>query len=306
MRVPSRIRAQTGRKALVDGIPFTMPAVCRHSPVLMAAFSVNPKRAARLLGTDDTGQLSVLGGGILIVTVIDYRDTGIGKYIEYSIGIACTHHASPCKFKLPGIFRKTLSIGQYVVDLPVSSEVSVKGGKGIWGMPKHRASLDFRVTDDKVKSQYDLDGQLCAYVEIHRPTATRLPLKMAASNFCAFRGMMWKSDVFFEGRAGFCVGKRAKAKFIVGDHPRVAKLKELEISPDPLMTAFIPSATGTLDDHCESWFMTYDETPTQLPEGMESVVDLSNSEEWLPPPRAPVPGTGEQHRSVTKHGPETT
>ena len=33
--------------------------------------------------------------------------------------------------------------GQYVFDLPVCSEISVKGGKGIWGMPKHQANLDF-------------------------------------------------------------------------------------------------------------------------------------------------------------------
>jgi len=272
----------------------------------MAAFSVNPRRAANLLGTEETGQLSVLGGGILIVTVIDYRDTVIGEYIEYSIGIACTHDASPCRLKWPGLLRKSLTIGQYVIDLPVSSEVSVKGGKGIWGMPKHQASLDFRITGDKVTSQYDLDGKLCAYVEIDRPGAAKLPLKMAASNFCAFRGMMWKSDIFFEGRAGFCVGKRAKGRFIVGDHPRVAKLKELGISSDPLMTAFIPSANGTLDDHCESWFMTFDEMPPDVPEGMESVAGLTNSEEWLAPPKAPVPGTGGQRRHGTKQGSEAT
>ena len=48
---------------------------------------------------------------------------------------------------LPLVFQKTFGLGQYVVDLPVSTEVSVKGGKGIWGMPKHQANLDFVVTD---------------------------------------------------------------------------------------------------------------------------------------------------------------
>jgi hypothetical protein len=37
--------------------------------------------------------------------------------------------------------------GQYIPDLPVSSEISVKGGKGIWGMPKHKSNLDFKITD---------------------------------------------------------------------------------------------------------------------------------------------------------------
>ena len=71
-----------------------------------------------------------LGGdrGLLIVTVVNYITTDIGNYIEFSIAIAC---------------RRGLSVGQWVVDLPVSTEISVKGGKGIWGMPKHQANLAF-------------------------------------------------------------------------------------------------------------------------------------------------------------------
>ena len=261
MRIPKRIHAYAGRKALVDGIPFTMPVVCKDSPVLMALFPINADKAAELLGGEEICPIRFRGTGVLIVTVVDYRDTVIGKYIEYSIGIACTHNTSPCKFKLPGFFLKTLSLGQYVVDLPVSSEISVKGGKGIWGMPKHQAPLNFIIGDDKVSSQYDLDGQLCTYVEIDRPPSTVIPVKMKASNFCAFRGMLWKSDIFFRGKAGFCLGSRAKAKFIVGDHPRVQKLKALDIGSDPIATAFIPSAEGTLDDHFETWFLTYDTMP---------------------------------------------
>ena len=294
MKIPARIKGYAGRKALVDGIPFTMPVACRNSPVLMAIFPINADKAAKLLEGDETSLIRFRNTGLLVVTVIDYRDTVIGSYVEYSIAIACTHSTSPCKFKLPGFFTKTLSVGQYVVDLPVSSEVSVKGGKGIWGMPKHRAALDFKIGDDKVSSQYDLDGKLCTYVEIERPSLTDFPIKMAASNFCAFRGMVWKSDVFFQGKAGFCVGKRAKAKFIVGDHPRVRKLRSLDICTDPLATAFIPSATGTLDDHIEGWYLTYDQAVTETPEGMESVVNLGLSEEWLPAPGAPVPGITDQ------------
>jgi hypothetical protein len=289
MKIPARIKATTGRKALVDGIPFTMPVVCRNSPVLMAIFRINAEKAAKLLEGDEISPIRFHNTGLLVVTVIDYRDTVIGKYIEYSVAIACTHSTSPSKFKLPGFFTKTLTVGQYVVELPVSSEVSVKGGKGIWGMPKHQAPLDFKITDDKVSSQYDLDGKLCTYVEIERPASTNLPLKMAASNFCAFRGMLWKSDVYFEGKAGFCVGSKAKAKFVVGDHPRVQKLKDLEIRPDPLATAFIPSANGTLDDHVEGWFLTSDNAPSETPEGMESVINLGRGEKWPAPPDAPVP-----------------
>ena len=36
--------------------------------------------------------------------------------------------------------ERTSAVGQYVWDLPVSTEISVKGGKGIWGTPKHQAT----------------------------------------------------------------------------------------------------------------------------------------------------------------------
>ena len=290
MIMPERLKAYVGRKALVDGIPFTMPVGARESPVLVAIFPINADKAAELLEGEETSPIEFNNTALLIVTVIDYRQTVIGSYIEYSIGIGCTHSSSPCEFKLPGLFTKTFSLGQFVVDLPVSSEISVKGGKGIWGMPKHRAALDFKIGDDKISSQYDLDGKLCSYVEIDRPDSINMPLKMGASNFCTYRGMIWKSDVYFAGTAGFCVGPHAKGKFIIGDHPRVQKLKALDISPDPIATAFIPSAQGILDDQVQGWFMHYPETPDKQPEGMESVVDLGLEETWLPAPDAPVPG----------------
>ena len=54
------------------------------------------------------------------------------------------------------------------------------------------------------------------------------------------------------------------------------------------LTAFLPEANGVLDDHIESWFLTFDQLPKVAPEGMESVVNLGQGQEWLAPP-APLP-----------------
>lgn len=280
-----------GRFARVDGIPFTMPVECNNSPVLMAGFKIDADRARDLIPSSEIHPLTLWdGSGMLVVTVIDYRETTIGKYIEYSIAIACTHGDEPAPPLLPGLLMDTFGTGQWVVELPVSTEVSVKGGKGIWGMPKHQAPLNFEIREHSVSAQYDLDGQLATYIEIGRPKHTFLPLKMEAANYCAFRGLMMKSYIYFSGKAGFALNGMAKARFVIGDHPRVQKLKSLNIDEDPLLTAFIPSAHGILDDYMETWFLTYDDKPTTDMEGMESVVDLGLSEEWPPPPSAPVPG----------------
>jgi hypothetical protein len=287
--VPRRQRRLAGRHAVVDGIPFVLPVNSADTPALMAAFPVDRAAAARLLPGGELHPLTLPGGrGLLVVTVVDYARTDIGRYIEFSVALACTHGPRPGPPLLPGLLRGRFGTGQYVLDLPVSSEVSVKGGKGIWGMPKHRASLDFQVGERAVSSQYEDDGRLGMYIEIARPPETRLPLKVAATNYCAFRGMLMKSAVYFEGAADVAAGRRARARLVLGDAPGIAALHGLDIADQPLFTCYLPATRGTLDDHFECWFITSEEAGRTYGESLRSVVGLGLSEEWPAPPRIDV------------------
>lgn len=285
MGVPGRLKRQVGRKALVDGIPFELPVASSESPALMAAFPVDMEAARKLLPGNELHPVSLGRKALLIIAVIDYRKTPIGKYVEFSIGIACTHGRRSAPPLLPLLFRRLFGTGQYVYDLPVSSEISVKGGKGIWGMPKHQANLDFRINDRSVSSQYDKDGQFVMRITIDKPRRAWLPMRTSGINYCQFRGMLMKSYVYFKGKTGISFRKAGSARLELGSHPRIQPLKDLGIGETPLFTAFIPESSGILDDHFESWFLIYNQMPEQTPEGMESVVDLGLSEEWLEPPQ---------------------
>jgi hypothetical protein len=285
MGIPKRIDAETGRYAVVDGIPFQLPVAAHHSPTLMAAFGIDARQAESLLPGRELHPLRLPGGrGLLLITVVDYTSTNIGKYIEFSIAIAVTHGTNPAPPVLPLLLRRRFDMGQYVIDLPVSTEISVKGGKGIWGMPKHQANLDFRITDRTVSSQYDLDGELAMRITVDRPRWTGLPIRFGAANFCAFRGMLFKSSIYFHGPAGFRVLRTPSASLLLGDSPRTAPLRSLGIVPRPWFTAFFPASAGVLDDHYEGWFLSSDDPPTTEPEGLESVVGLGLSQKWLSPP----------------------
>ena len=107
---------------------------------------------------------------------------------------------------------------------------------------------------------------------------------MSAANFCQFRGMLWKSTIYFHGNIGAGVLGGGGADLLIGDSPRTSGLRELDISPRPLFTAFFPASAGILDDHFEGWFLSFDEPPATEPEGLKSVVDLGLSQAWLPPP----------------------
>jgi hypothetical protein len=97
--------------------------------------------------------------------------------------------------------------------------------------------------------------------------------------------MLMMSRIHFTSKLGFFLAKKDSARLTIGDHPRVQALKDLDISPDPLFTIYFPEVRGILDDHVESWFLNYEQPPQERPEGMESVVGLGLSQEWLSPPK---------------------
>jgi len=282
---PKRIKGYTGRYALVDHISYQMPISARNSPALMAGFSCNWQKADALLPGNEVHALRLPNGrAVLLITVINYLETSIGKYIEYSIAIACTRGKKPAPRMLNISLMKIYGTGQYILDLPVSSEISVKGGKGIWGMPKHQANLDFMVTDTSVSSQYEKDGQFAFRIEMEIPKGPRLPIKVGTTNYCQFRNMLMASYIYFNTRASVGLFGKAKAKLYIGDHPKVAMLRHIDIQSSPFFTMYMPQANGVLDDHFECWFMTYEEPPVAMPEGLESVYTLGKGEEWLAPP----------------------
>lgn len=285
MPIPKRIKNYEGRYALVDKIPYRMPIYARDSPAIMAGFSCDYDKADALLPGNEVHALKLPNGkAVLLVTVINYTVTSIGRYIEYSIAIACTHGNRPAPPLLPALFMKTYGTGQYILDLPVSSEISVKGGKGIWGMPKHQANLDFIVTENSVSSQYEKDGQFAFRIEIDRPKKPSLKLKIGTTNYCMYRNMLMASYIYFDAKCYINLFKSARARLYIGDHPNVSYLKKLNINSNPFFTMFMPKANGILDDHFKCWFMTYDQPPRVMPEGYESVYDLSLNEEWLSDP----------------------
>jgi hypothetical protein len=286
--VPRRQTRLSGQYAKVDGINHVMPLESNDSPMLMAAFPINKHVAAGLLPGKEMRPFSFGGKALLMVMVVNHTSTDIGTYIEYSLAIAVTHGSRPVPPFLPLIFQKSFRLGLFVLDLPVNTEISVKGGKGIWGMPKHQANLDFVVTDATVSAQYDQDGMLGCYVEIEKPPPVGLPVRLAVSNYCAFRGMLWKSDSYVEGTANVAYGRQAKARLVLGDAPGVAPLKALQVAPEPVFTGWLPHAHSLLDDHVEGWFLTASTQASAAALGgagtMDSVVGLGQGQQWLAPP----------------------
>lgn len=284
MRYPRRVRWLRGRYANVDGIPYEMPVEARDSPALFAAFSIDPDRARDVLPGQELHPCRVWSRGVLVLAVVSYQDTPIGQYVEFCVGVLCTRGRRPAPPLLPLLARRAFGTGVYIHDLPVSTEISVKGGLGIWGMPKRQANLDFVVGEDTVSSQYDLDGACAMRIDVPRPKQARLPFRASGVGYGDFRGMLTKSYVHLQGRAGLPWKQRRRTRLLVGEHPRMDPIRRLDIDPEPLFTAFAPRTEGMLDDHVETWFLTAEAPPPPPTVGLADAADLGLGREWLAPP----------------------
>ena len=112
---------------------------------------------------------------------------------------------------------------------------------------------------------YELDGVHAVTIDIDRPTS---PGSRPDGRRQLLRVSRHADEVLdlFQGQRRVSLFRKGSARLTIGAHPRVQALKDLDISPDPMLTAFIPDAQGTLDDHIEAWFLDYDTVPTQAPE----------------------------------------
>jgi hypothetical protein len=286
MSIPYRHKRLKGRHAHVDGIRFVMPVTCWEASVMVAAFLINWDKARMLLPPGDIHPLRLWKRAVLSIVVLETRRTDIGAYVEHNIGIACTHGARPAPPLLPSIFPRLFGTGVYVCDLPVSSEIAVKAGKGIWGMPKHQANLDFIIGERWISSQYDLDGRMVYRLDIRRPKSAWVPANGRATAYSMYRGMMLKSATYFHGRAGVHLRRPFSARLIFGDHPRAVPIRTLELDPHPIYSAFVPDVRGVLDDHFECWFVTHEKEQVEsVGEGLESIFPLGYGRDRLSPPQ---------------------
>jgi len=81
----------------------------------------------------------------VMLNFFEYRDCAIGPYNEVGLSIFCypKTKAKPGAF-LPQLIRdaKKWTIGGYVINLPVTTEIANAGGREIWSYPKFVTAID--------------------------------------------------------------------------------------------------------------------------------------------------------------------
>ncbi len=110
------------------------------------------RAAEKVEGTDFTACRFFHGKGAVMLTFFEYRHSEIGPYNEVSLAIVSypKQNRQPA-FIMPQIFMngKKWTMGAYVLNLPVTTEFAMKGGKEIYNYPKFVTDIPCRLKGKK-------------------------------------------------------------------------------------------------------------------------------------------------------------
>jgi hypothetical protein len=94
----------------------------------------------------------------VLLNIFQYRQSDIGSYNEVGLSILC--HPRDQKnpnFIIPQLFMNTdrWTMGAYVVDLPVTTEIAYVGGREVWSYPKFVTNIVADLKDRRFRGVVD-------------------------------------------------------------------------------------------------------------------------------------------------------
>ena len=103
--------------------------------------------------------LFFLGKPVVAVGLIQYKESDLGAYNEIILSIPVVmkdHHASYLSnwIDLYAGFEKKKG-GQHIIHIPVTSQVSVDGGRNLWGYPKTLEPIQHQFSQSRISSSLD-------------------------------------------------------------------------------------------------------------------------------------------------------
>jgi hypothetical protein len=119
---------------------FDLPILYQDYGYAHFLFWTDPDKVTpKLDGTAFTPCRFFNGKAGVLLNFFEYRNSAIGPYNEVGLSIVCYAR----KRKNPGLFAPQLlkhatawTMGAYVINLPVTTEIAYVGGKEIWNYPK--------------------------------------------------------------------------------------------------------------------------------------------------------------------------
>jgi acetoacetate decarboxylase len=216
------------RRMLSDGTECPLPIRYFDVQCLVATFLTDLDRATGLLkGTGLQPVSQADGKGIVLLYCIEYRITDIGPYNEVGLTIVATAPGDP----IPA---------NYVLDLPVTTEVARRIGREIWGYNKFLAAIDVRSNDKRFSTILrETDREIIGTFEGERGVSiATAPADILT--FTMFKGKLLKTVIRVLTLSHVSSGQSFVFKIGTSRHPMTDHLRALAL--DGARPAFVEYA----------------------------------------------------------------
>lgn len=143
----------------------------------LALFRVDAALAAAKLAGTPLAPVLVARRAVATLSFFKYLDTDLGPYHEVGLALLVSPRSAPQTLasltELIGASRSE-SLGSYVLDLPVSTQLSRAAGCEIWGYPKFVARLPIELEGERFQARV-LDAEDRQIVELAGMRGLALP-----------------------------------------------------------------------------------------------------------------------------------
>jgi len=187
------------------------------------------------------------GVGVVNLSALEYSDTDIGPYNEFSISVALNSAdflQAPCYNMVRQAVRKSFDV--YVHHLPVTTEIALRGGVDLYNFPKFMAQIDFDDEDCWTSCEVSEGDDLICRVRGRKvPTPGRGTMKMMSHTYQFGQPQCCEMKVD-AGQYALVMG-RGNAELVLGSsHPVARELSGLLLSTTPLAYIYVPDMKAIL------------------------------------------------------------
>lgn len=180
------------------------------------------------------------GRGVVMLSLVDYRDNPLGDYDELVVATAVRRDRPGPGRPGRGALSRLRSLlsgpdGVFVHHMPVDQAFTREAGETIWGYPKTHDRLRIVTTAGRAGARWWQDGRLV--LELGVPRGGRLPVPPGrGATFSLKDGRLHRTRLTARGR-GARLGPGG-ASLTLGDHPVADGLRALKLSAGAVATAW--------------------------------------------------------------------
>ncbi len=224
--------AQEKLKTSAGEAPF--PILYYDATALLTFFWCELEAAQSFL--DDTGLQATRflnGRALAAIGWYEYRDTDIGAYNEVGVAIAVQPENRALRLPIMQFFypagRRTL--GFYIIDLPVTTEIACAAGREMWGFPKFVAEIPLQFEKGSVSAAVLAPEKQEPIVSMNGRLGAGIPLPgMDLVLYSNKDDRLLRTEVITSGWLRTSPGNGLRVETGPGTHPMADNLRRLGLN----------------------------------------------------------------------------